>query len=140
MVIAALRELGGYFVFPAGDGREYVITAKEDFEDLQQSVRDVQLALPGAGEVEEVPSAGDMLDKINRDIALFQWQQDQDRQGQDPEEEEMEFDSEEIEQGDMVEEEEPTLVGEELQKRAYEPPRRIRFEPIRGDLPPELQE
>jgi hypothetical protein len=108
-VAKALVELGGYFTFKDAVGHEFVIMRKEDFvppEDTEGADR--QLSLPAAP-AEPLVSAEDVLERINRDIAIFQLHQDEE-----------------------IEEEE----GDD----DMEPPRRVRFEPLRGDLPPELQE
>ena len=122
-VITALRELGGRFVFADDDGTEYLVMRKTDFERLEQAASDVQLDLLSINPSAPAPSADDMLGKINRDIALWQiTQQD--------------------EESDSAIDD---LAATDTPTRASRPtpppvPRRVKFEAIKGDLPPDLQE
>lgn len=112
LVRAALKELGGYFVFSDMED-EYVVLLKKDFDALRSEVdAGVQLTLPTTAEKLAVDD-NDVLDQINRDIALFQSQQ--------------------------VEREPQTLDSIEEEGSGQERTR-VRFEPLRGDLPPELQD
>ena len=111
-----LRELGGYFVWEAADGEEYVMLSRQDFDQRVSKAEDTQLGLlsrvPASNDAPRW-TADDMLDKINRDVALYQLQRAE----------------EEEEQGDDAVEPLPPIQG-----------KRVTFEPLRGDLPPELQE
>ncbi len=120
-ITAILRDLGGYFTFVDEMGEEYVIAPKKSFAITPGSSSaepEVQLSLPPAENIPTIPTAHELLDRINQDIALFRAAQDQ-------------FDDLEI-----LEEEESTPVTEVQ----LPPPRRVRFEPLRGDLSPDLQE
>ncbi len=106
LVLAALRQLGGYFTFKDELGEEYVVVRKADFMPSaaeNQANEDVQLALTAVQDLAED------IDSINQTIALLGLE-DQD-------------------EAEDVASAEPMA-----------PPRRVRFEPIKGDLPPELQE
>lgn len=120
LVLAALKELGGYFVWADLDGEEYVIMSRRDFEARLTASREEQLELLGradrSGSIGDHWTADDMLEKINRDLALYQLQR---------EEEETKID-------------EAPAGGQEGQPGT--PGKKVRFEPLRGDLPPELQE
>ncbi len=116
-ILAGLRELGGYFVWRDEAGEAYVILSKREFEAWHK-IREpeVQLSLPATPGVTENKGAEAearadyVLERINREIALYQLRQQEDMiQLQDPESEQP------------------------------EKPARVRFEPLRGDLPPELQ-
>ncbi len=114
-----LREIGGYFTFTDERGEEVVVTRKRDVAQLS-TVRlepEVQLTLPPS-QPETVQSADELLERINRDIALYRNTQEET------------FDDIAIPEGEKKLEETNPLP----------PPRRVRFEPLRGDLPPELQE
>lgn len=107
--LAALKELGGYFVWRDEAGEAYVILSKQEF-DRRQKAEDpeVQLSLPAVPQEENEIRADHVLERINREIALYQLRQQEDQ---------------------MIEPE-----SEQLEK-----PARVRFEPLRGDLPPGLQ-
>lgn len=118
---AILRDLGGYFTFVDEMGEEYVVAPKKSFAltpGSSSSEPEVQLSLPPAENTPVIPTAHELLDRINQDIALFRAAQDQ-------------FDDLEI----LEEEENTPLTDSQLP-----PPRRVRFEPLRGDLSPDLQE
>lgn len=112
LVLSALKTMSGYFVWKDADGEEYVIVARRDFEARMRGPREEQLdLLRGAG------AAASPLDNINRDLALYQLQR---------------------------EEEEGVEGSLPLPPKADLPAgsagKKVRFEPLRGDLPPELQE
>src|SRR5688572_2464267 len=79
-VLAALRELGGYFVWRGEDGQEYVVTSRREFEARTIAARDTQLGLLDHTRATDASeprwTADDMLEKINRDLALYQLQQE----------------------------------------------------------------
>lgn len=108
-VVAVLREVGGYFVLVDGD-EEYVVINKRDFEQMRGGLEDeVQLELPSTEEA-MARDDSDVLERINRDIAMF---------------------------GSQHEEQDSEIIEEEAKEEA---PARVRFEPLRGDISPELQE
>lgn len=131
-IISALKDLpGSYFTFPDTDGEEYVLVRQTEFARLRQKANEVQPSLLEA--TPHAATADDMLGKINRDIALWQLQQD------DESTDESSLDS-------MPHHEETTNHRPlpprppQLPNHKKEPLRRVRFEPLRGDLPPDLQE
>ena len=131
-VLTALRELGGYFVWRGSDGQEYIVTSRQEFDARTRLARDTQLGLLDRARAADAPgalpagrqgwTADDMLEKINRDLALYQLQQ----------QEELEEEVEEVE--DVLDEN-----GDQL-PLAPIAGKHVRFEPLRGDLPPSLQE
>lgn len=118
-ILEILRDLGGYFTFSDEAGEEYIVIRKKDVPGLGGSAPEpeVQLALPPSPPVN---TADELLDRINRDIAMYQEAQEQ-------------FDDLAI--SEDAQDEVPTEATKVLP-----PPRRVRFEPLRGDLPPDLQE
>ena len=121
-VLAALREVGGYFVWRAEDGQEYVIVSRREFESRSRSVRDTQLDLLDAPTAAAPWTADDMLEKINHDLALYQLQREN-----------------EAEQS-LDEVPGKSLDGTQGKPFDVTQGKRVRFEPLRGDLPPSLQE
>lgn len=129
--LAVLREAGGYFVFRDEAGAEFVLTRKADFggagggknSEKQLELGPLKEGFVGlATAVRETAermdtTPGFVLDSINREIARYT-----------EEEREREIDD----------------LSVEAAKDRPRPPKRfgkkIRFEPITGDLPPELQE
>lgn len=108
-VVAVLREMGGYFVLVVAN-EEYVVISKRDFEQMRGGFEDeVQLELPSTEDA-IARDDSDVLERINRDIAMF---------------------------GSQYEEQESEIIEEEVKE---ETPARVRFEPLRGDISPELQE
>jgi hypothetical protein len=137
LVLAALKELGGYFVWADAVGDEYVVMSRRDFEARTKGSREAQLDLLGASAQTAGPAdrwtADDMLEKINRDLALYQLQQED----QVVEEE---TDGEKAlteENGDQLPlPPKPSTFAKAL---ADKQGKRVRFEPLHGDLPPDLQ-
>jgi hypothetical protein len=128
-VVAVLRELGGYFVWRAEHGEEYIVMSRKDFDQRTTGVRDTQLGLLGRGTAESGASkwtADDMLDKINRDLALYQLQR----------EEELEEENGEVEE-DVSIKPLPPIADKPFDVAQG---KHVRFEPLRGDLPPDLQD
>lgn len=119
-ILSVLRSTDGYFVFRDREGEEYVLVRALDLKNMSESSDEKQLPLPKAEprQVSGMHGSGhtldEVLERINREIALFQAQR----------EESMSVQEEENEREDSREQ--PSL--------------RVRFEPLRGDLPPELQE
>ncbi|MEX2055039.1 MAG: hypothetical protein WD972_02555 [Candidatus Andersenbacteria bacterium] len=126
-ILAALRSVGGYFTFRDSDGEEYVIMNRQEFAAAHKpDPSEVQLTLESVEpRPTPIPSTDELLERINRDIALFRSQLD---------EEASEIAIE------ITDESNETDDDQRLMESSYPPPRRVRFEPIRGDLPPELQE
>ena len=132
-VLEVLRETGGYFVFRDEGGEEYIVARRRDFDGKKQpEAAERQLPLPSASSLaaavrqtarrlDKTPEF--ILDSINREIANTY-----------EEELERELDDLSVEaagQGGLT----ATSAGSR-QARG----KRVRFEPIHGDLPPELQE
>lgn len=99
--------------------------SRRDFDARTTINREAQLDLLSASARSEGTAdrwtADDMLEKINRDLALYQLQQED----------------------QVMEEVEETDVGEVARSQFPLPPKSgksVRFEPLRGDLPPDLQE
>lgn len=137
-IFKVIAEFGGYFVLPSEDGTEFVVVEKNNYDSLSFEGQEVQLSLPEAecNCGANVGSADEMLEKINRDIALFRFQQDEQEELDLVVDEELSEVPVEVVSEDSYSEENTNQDGEvELP-----PPRRVRFEPLRGDLPPELQE
>jgi hypothetical protein len=135
-ILVALREIEGYFVFKDEVGKEFVILGKREFDERGEVPSDTgkQLSLSSAllnralekgteekteKVEEEKASANKILEKINRDIALYKLLQE--------EEEDLIAGIEEDEDQVEIEKPEPAV-------------QKVRFEPLKGDLPPELQE
>ncbi|MEX0649902.1 MAG: hypothetical protein WD200_02795 [Candidatus Andersenbacteria bacterium] len=116
-----LRQLGGSITFVGDDGEEYVIARKADMAAEQET----QLTLPSASAVSAAIRRNvdnieeDVLERINQDIALSVGHGEEDF-------------------GHMSEEMDE--AGDEMFDGPTPPPIRVRFEPLRGDLSPDLQE
>jgi hypothetical protein len=123
-IFEALEGIDGYVMLEY-EGREYVITSLEALNN-EEIDPEKQLALPDVPEtVSQVDTADEMLEKINRDIAMFQLQQD---------EENLEMNEFNLNENRTEEEN-----NDEEDMNEIRPPRRVRFEPLRGDLSPDLQ-
>ncbi|MEK7500181.1 MAG: hypothetical protein AAB649_06265 [Patescibacteria group bacterium] len=124
-ILHILKDLGGTFSFTDEDGNQFVLASKEAFEGQKEKVQEQQLTLPQAETVSrairkhiDISLQDDVLDRINRDIALaYALKQ-------------------EIEEGEVLDDLDVALDDD----LALSNDSRIRFEPLRGDLPPELQE
>lgn len=135
-LLGVLSDLGGKFSFADEEGNQFVLASREVFEGEQQKVQEQQLTLPRAETVsrairKHIDSAleDEVLDNINRDIALAYAVK------QELEEEVMD-DLAAITEGEVEMAEAPEFST----NRNIPVPPRIRFEPLRGDLPPDLQE
>lgn len=137
-VLRVLSQLGGYFVFTNPQGEQFVVSSKEEFEarrEKEKTERQLPLTAvhttqrPRMDEEEIVDIIASSVDMLNREIAL----------SKEPQDEQIGMDDLGLEIG-----EEPQVVEDGSLQREYElpsiPPLRVKFEPIRGDLPPELQE
>ena len=134
-ILSILNDLGGTFSFTDEDGNQFVLASKEAFENQQVQPHEQQLTLPQAETVsrairKHIDSSlqDDVLDRINRDIALAYALK------QELEEEEVLDDVTEQGEDEMLFV--PSIPPGSHDAR--EP--RIRFEPLRGDLPPDLQD
>lgn len=131
-VFEVLRETPGYFVFRGTRGEEYVLARKEDFVSGNGSPNsDRQLPLPTASSLAAaVRETAERLDRtpefvlhsINREIADYH-----------EEEREREID-------DLSLSFDKTPPSARASGGRQDKGKRIRFEPIHGDLPPELQD
>ena len=115
-LVDALEHLNGYFVISV-EGEELVVMRKEEFDKLKEGKKEVQLGLHDAVHEESVNSEDNQekIDLLNQELAMYQ--------------EEMEYDANASE--DEILEDEDLGAG---------PRTKVRFEPIKGDLSPELQE
>ncbi|MAF80797.1 hypothetical protein CL628_02165 [bacterium] len=119
-ITLVLKDLKGYFTFATVHG-EYVVVRKEDFAQLQAAAAEKQLVLPPAEP--EVPAAP--IDLADHGFEEF-----------DP-----------VADPAMPE---PTVSAEPIvggfddlaidSGSASVPGKKVSFEPLRGDLPPELQD
>jgi len=120
-LLAALKTGRGYFVWQDGDGEEYVLISRREFDPAHHSSSaELQLDLLQEPTLASTPargwSADDMLDKINHDLALYQLQRD--------------------EETDSIE----TIEDDSIQPLPPVGGKKVKFEPLRGDLPPDLQD
>lgn len=115
LITAALQAVGGYFTFTS-NGQEYVIASKKDFEQLGSASSDAQLNLRlKEREYEQPVSSDQVLDKINNDIANWQMAQ------------------QEVELQESFASEDDLAIARPMGKK-------ISFEPLKGDLSPDLQD
>lgn len=118
-ILDTLKQLSGKFTFMDEDGTQFVLATADTLQPDQGKPQEQQLALSQAESVAravrkhvDASLGDDVIERINRDIALT-------------------ASSEQLEQQDEIED----LIELQPGIRAS-----IRFEPIKGDLPPELQE
>lgn len=111
-ITRVLKQYGGYFTFSDEEGNEFVVTSGDEFRS--GTATETQLPLPAVPNelASQKAQAEEALEKINREIALHQLQLSEEN-----------FD------------ELTPAPADDLR-----PPLRVRFEPLTGDLPPELQE
>ncbi len=118
-IVSVLGELGGTYTFNGYDGQEYIVMSKQDYAAHIRQASEQQLDLLSAEKHQIVDSADAVLEKINRDIAIYQLlQEEQYIDDQTNVIQELGYDDLAISSGG----------------------KKVRFEPLRGDLPPELQE
>lgn len=126
-LLGILKDLGGKFTFMDEDGTQFVLASADALAGAQKK-EEQQLAFPQADSVakalrKHVDStlADDVIDRVNMDIALAA---------------SAEHEEDEIE--DVIDAEEDSIE----EAHPYTPPKppRIRFESIKGDLSPELQD
>lgn len=110
-ILTVLKQYGGHFTFTDSDGQQFIIAARQEFERSQPGEK--QLPLPDR---KTMGRTGSSMDEDTANVL--------DRFNR-----EIAFSQEEAGED---EEEEPMIT--ETQSL------RVRFEPLKGDLPPELQE
>ncbi|MEX0909815.1 MAG: hypothetical protein WDZ75_00805 [Candidatus Paceibacterota bacterium] len=126
-ILRVLSQLGGKFSFTDDEGRQFVIMRQEEIQEIK---KEKQLSLPAAPE--KVHSADDVLEKINREIASWQMQ-DEEELAEANQEEDRQEDFHRSQEGVPM----PPNINNSENKE--EEPKRVRFEPLKGDLDPELQ-
>lgn len=134
-LLSVIGQLGGKFTFMDEQGNQFVLASREVFEGEQIKAQEQQLALPQADTVarairKHIDSSlqDDVLDRINRDIALaYALKQELDEEVMD--------DLAAVSEDDNAAED----TTEFSSNRNIPVPPRIRFEPLKGDLSPELQ-
>lgn len=125
-VLRVISQLGGQFMFTDAQGEQFVIARKTDFEAAKKqgpAVTEHQLPMSAARR-ESADELDGVLGRINREIALF-----------------LALQEEEV--ANTFDDEVDDVAADEMSNEPevpMPPPVRVRFEPIRGDLPPELQE
>ena len=134
-VLRVVKELNGHFVFSDGDGGQFVIVSKEEFDSVSKEER--QLTLPAPDTVAEAirknfdDSVDDeIIDKVNQDISLA-YMREMEEKGDD---------QVDIVGDELEEDLEAEGVHIERGERPSPPPVRVQFEPIKGDISPDLQE
>ena len=115
-VLRVLRDLGGKFVFTDDDGETFVIMSKSELVKIKQKEEQQQLVLPPAGAVEKAVREHVPVD-LERDV--------------------IERINRDIALAHSEEEVATDDIG--IQMDAI-PAKTVRFESLKGDLPPELQE
>lgn len=132
-LLRVIKQLGGKFVFTDNEGEHYVISQA----DSRKSIGDNQKQLLPARDVVakairkhiSVPVDEETIMRVNRDIALMNLQSDD-------QEDDLAASGQKM----------PGLNEDKEFNHIYSagrpkpPPLRVRFEPIKGDLPPTLQE
>ena len=110
-VLRVLKDLGGKFVFSDDEGNTFVLTSKKEL--LAQRSKQEQLPLPKAKAVEAAvrQHAPDIADDIIDAINR-----------------------------DIALSGQPFLIVEDDLASSLPPAPKVRFEPLRGDLPPQLQD
>lgn len=120
----ALKELGGYFVIRDEAGEEFIVMHRADMSTAGKSAEKENERQLSLAQAPVITGADEVLERINEELALYQLQQAEQRFLED-----IETAAEDSEE-DNIEAEDTTQA----------PPVRIRFEPLRGDLPPDLQD
>lgn len=139
-ILNVLSDLGGKFTFMDDEGREFVLASREalelehaamhQYEEEQLELLDMNTMADAIRRNIDVEIGDDVIERINRDIALTHSQELLD-----------DADEDEITEISL-EEDEPAQPVEQDDVPDWNPPMppRIRFESVRGDLPPQLQE
>ena len=133
-ILQVLSDLGGKFTFMDNEGREFVLASREalDEEHMAMHQEEQQLELLDMDKMAsairrniDVEIGDDVIDRINRDIALTAAQEQFDQ------EDEINDIAEEVQEDDDL----------NMYTRPTPPPvPKIRFESDRGDLSPHLQD
>lgn len=121
-IVRVLKGLGGHFTFTDTDGEQYVVVKKSEFE-AQTQKRETQLRITSVSEEVSFDTDEEDLSRVNEDIAMSHVGQEE-----GPDDLSVSYQETEIE------------MSEDAYTPPAPPPVRIRFEPIKGDLPPDLQE
>lgn len=141
-LLRVLRDLGGKFSFMDDDGNQFVLASKEAMEEdiVLRQAQDKQLSLPQAQSVarairKHVDSSieDDVLERINRDIALAA-SAEQEEEGIEELDDLAEVGDEEVSTDDDLGDSYVFPPSPHVPK-----PPLIRFEPLKGDLHPDLQ-
>lgn len=130
-ITSVLAELDGYFVFLDKDGHEFVISTRDRFDGDFAKKQEVQLTLPVTRGSSDWPDSLSSEDDELPEIIWDQPAEDTDDSIEDP------FAEDESDEAVLSGSRPLTHV---LSSTSTEAARRVRFEPVRGDLPPDLQE
>ncbi|MCE9642818.1 MAG: hypothetical protein K8Q97_00680 [Candidatus Andersenbacteria bacterium] len=134
-ILQVLSDLGGKFTFMDDEGREFVLASREALEEEHMAMHQEEQQLELFLDTDTMASAirknidaeigDDVIDRINRDIALTAAQE------QFEQEDEIDDIAEEVHEDDDL----------NMYTRPTPPPvPKIRFESDRGDLSPHLQD
>lgn len=131
-IVNILTEVRGHFILDGENGQEYVIIAKNKFDELTYAAAERQLDLLSAVRSDERTSgsADEVLERINRDIALYELQRQEEELEERVAQLSVEGRNNNLEAKDEAGRIDDLALGG----------KRVRFEPLRGDLPPDLQE
>lgn len=152
-VLKVLGELGGRFVFTDDEGRQFVVASAEEWEKIQGKQAEVaQKPLPLAAPAPGMRSfvvrsrADELLDRINREIALFQTENADETEMDVPEEQPDDLGITAQEDSAFAPPVGGATAGKagasddlEITPEEEKASLRVKFEPLRGDLPPDLQ-
>lgn len=121
-IVRVLKGLGGHFTFTDTDGEQYVVVKKSEFE-AHTHRKETQLRISTVSEEVSFDTDEEDLSRVNEDIAM-------NHRGESDGSDDLSVSYRETE----------IEMTEDAYSPPAPPPVRIRFEPIKGDLPPELQE
>ncbi len=124
-VLRVLSQLGGHFTFADQQGEQFVIARKTDFDAMRGNKVAGEKQLPIESARPNTEATDEAFGAINEEIALYRSKQEE------QDEDHFEDDSH------------AAMLIEEMEadyRAPMPPPVRLRFEAIRGDLPPDLQE
>ncbi len=125
-LLKALKDLGGYIVIPDDEGEEFILGQR--ILDSQYSADDVDVDSLDDFTDGDVDEEDEIVELVNRDIALAQEEEALDDLGAEENTSDS-FDGFDADTGDSLVDGPPSP-----------PPLRVKFEPIRGDISPDLQE
>ncbi|HSX24940.1 MAG TPA: hypothetical protein VLG69_03165 [Candidatus Andersenbacteria bacterium] len=138
-ILQVLSDLGGKFTFMDDEGREFVLASRDALEQEHEEMHrnEQQLELPQIDRVADAIRKNidsgiedDVIDRINRDIALTAAQEQQDT------DDEIDDLAAVVVSDDGIQED----VTVYMRPTPPPPVPKIRFESVRGDLAPELQD